>query len=221
MKSKIFLSIFFILLCCINCILFSKKYPEDTKDTEYTLFIQSLRSCEENKVSYYVYMKDTHDKFILNIYSSEYANNKVDLNKYTNLNYGEVIKVKGKIKVPQKLNNPGEFNYKLYLYSNNIYGQINTYQEINVEEYKKNIIESIYSKIYSFKKHITTSIEKSMNKEHASIAKALIYGENTELEEGVKEDFKSLGISHLTSVSGSHITAFMCIINIILNGEQM
>ena len=41
-----------------------------------------------------------------------------------NIAKGDVIKINGKIQIPEIMNNPGEFKYKYYLYSNNIYGEI-------------------------------------------------------------------------------------------------
>lgn len=218
MKSKIIFvfSIVFILLILIKGYLFSHKYTSDDTKIEYTIFIESIKSKSDRKVSYNVKLLNTNDKFILNIYNNSYDNVQTDLIKYSKYKYGDVIKVKGKISIPQKLNNPGEFNYKLYLYSNNIHGLINTYETPNKIEYTLNFIENIYNKIYMFKSNAQNIIETDMSKVNANVAMSMIYGDTTDLNEGIKEEFESIGVSHLMSVSGTHITSFMIVINLIL-----
>lgn len=219
MKYK-FLFLLFIFLILFKGFIFSFKYVEDEYNKDYTLFIEGLKSISNEKVSYYVTIKDKEDKFILNIYNDKYKKENNELLQYLDFNYGDVVKVKGKIKIPKKLNNPGEFNYKLYLYSNNIHGLINTYDEVEKVAYTKNIFENMFSKIYEFKSYINKVILASMEEKNAETAMALIYGDRTELDENIKEDFENLGVSHLMSVSGAHITSFMYIVNFILNSKK-
>ena len=225
MKSKIIIvfSIFLIiLLILIKVYLFSHKYTSDDAKKEYRVFIESIKSKSDKKVAYNVKLLNTNDEFILNIYDNSYDSVQTDLTKYSNYKYGDVIKVKGKISIPQKLNNPGEFNYKLYLYSNNIHGLINTYEIPNKVEYTLNFVENIYSKIYMFKSHVQNIIQTSMSQTNANVAMSIIYGDTTELDENIKEEFESIGISHLMSVSGTHITSFMIVITLMfrINNKQ-
>ncbi|MBQ8043462.1 MAG: DNA internalization-related competence protein ComEC/Rec2 [Clostridia bacterium] len=216
MKKKYF--IFFILLILLILIkgyLFSSKYTADNAKNEYVLFIESLKSKSDTKVAYNVKILNTNDKFILNILDNSYNNIQTNLTKYSNYKYGDVIKVKGKISIPENLNNPGEFNYKLYLYSNNIHGLINTYEVPKQISYNKNFIQNIYSKVYMFKEHVKNIIKSSMEETNANLAMSMIYGDTTDLDESIKEDFEEVGVSHLMSVSGTHITSFMFVINIL------
>lgn len=218
MKSKkiYILSILVILLILIKGYLFSTKYVSDNSQKEYTIFIESLKVKSETKVIYNVKLLNTSDKFILNIYDNSYDNIQTDLTEYSNYKYGDVIKVKGKISIPQKLNNPGEFDYKQYLYSNNIHGLINTYETPIKIEHQMNVIENICSKIYMFKDYVQNIINKSMDETNANVAISMIYGDTTNLDESIQEDFEAIGVSHLMSVSGTHITSFMIIINTVL-----
>ena len=106
MKYRNILLIILLSLILIKGYLFSTKYTSDDYQKEYTVFIESLKSQSDTKVSYNVKLLNTNDKFILNIYANSYDNVKTDLNLYSNYKYGDVIKVKGKISVPEKLNNP-------------------------------------------------------------------------------------------------------------------
>lgn len=206
----------FILIILLKGYLFQAKYVSDNYLKEYTLFIQNLNSKSDTKISYNVKLLETQDKFILNIYSNSYTNTGMDLSKYSNYKYGDVIKIKGKISIPKKLNNPGEFNYKLYLYSNNIHGLINTYDTPAQMKYKLNLLESVNKKVYEFKEYVQNIIQSSMNIPNSNVAISMIYGNKVDLDEDIKRDLDTIGVSHLMSVSGTHITSFMLVINIIL-----
>lgn len=66
-----------------------------------------------------------------------------------------------------------------------------------------------------FKQHVQNIIISSMDSVNANIAMSMIYGDTTNLDESIQEDFETIGVSHLMSVSGTHITSFMIIINTI------
>ena len=106
LKNKIIILIVFVLLILIKGYLFSSKYTSDENQKEYAVFIENLKSSSDIKVTYNVKLLNTNDKFILNIYDNSYDNVQTDLTRYSNYKYGDVIKVKGKISVPELLNNP-------------------------------------------------------------------------------------------------------------------
>ena len=81
-------------------------------------------------------------------------------------------------------------------------------------------LEIINKKIYQFKEYIQSIIKSSMSETNASVAISMIYGDKTDLEESIEEDFETIGVSHLMSVSGTHITSFMVIINIFLRVKR-
>ena len=229
MKSiKLILFIFFlIIILLIKGYYFSHKYNSDDKEKEYVLFVTSLNNVRDDKVSYNVKLSQEsnesycfRDSFILNIFEDSHSKEKIDLDKYKLYKYGDVIKVKGKITIPEYLNNPGEFNYKRYLHSNNIYGTINTYKDIYIEEYLPNPLEKIFSYIYSFKGNISTLIDNSMQDDNANIAKAMIYGDKTGLDESVKLDFEHIGVSHLMTVSGSNISSFIIVFSMFFRKKE-
>lgn len=108
MKTKVIfiLSILFLFFILIKSYLFSTKYKTDNLEKGYTVFIESLKSKSDTKVAYNVKLLNTSDKFILNIYDDTYDNIRTDLSSFSNYKYGDVVNIKGKISVPQKLNNP-------------------------------------------------------------------------------------------------------------------
>lgn len=109
-KIIVITGIIILLLSLINSIYkFNFKYKsEDNFSKKYCMVIR-IEKVEEEKITYLV--KYNNNNFLLNIYKSE----SVELKELANFTYGDVISLSGKIIIPSKLNNPYEFNYKLYL----------------------------------------------------------------------------------------------------------
>jgi len=67
-----------------------------------------------------------------------------------------------------------------------------------------------------FRDYVQNIIKSSMNEINANVALSMIYGDTLNLDENIQEDFDTIGVSHLMSVSGTHITSFIIIVNTIL-----
>lgn len=106
MKIKYVYLIFVVVFVLTRAYLFSDKYMEDEYNKEYLLLIENLKSSSKTKVTYNVKILNKNDKFILNIYDSSYDSVEKDMYNYSKYTCGDVIKIKGKISIPQKLNNP-------------------------------------------------------------------------------------------------------------------
>ena len=128
-----------------------------------------------------------------------------DKNKIKNIELGDKIKVKGKLETPSSNKVPNIFNYKKYLYNNHIYYII---KAKNIE-----IIKTNTNLIYDIRKKIDKRISKTKS---YSYLKTFILGDKSNLDE-IKETYYSLGISHLFSVSGMHISLISGIILYIIN----
>ena len=123
--------------------------------------------------------------------------------------YGDVLSLRGKIVIPEKLGNLYEFDYKKYLNSKNIVAQISTYDVEVVDVKKSNIFLKI---IYSFKDRVSYRIDSIMPKRESNLFKSMLYGDDKFLDEDIKEDFEKSGLSHLLAVSGSNLAMIMMII---------
>lgn len=123
--------------------------------------------------------------------------------------YGDVLSLRGKIVIPEKLGNPYEFDYKKYLNSKNIISQISTYDVELVNVKKSNIFLKI---IYSFKDRVSDRIDSIMPDRESNLFKSMLYGDDKFLDEDIKEDFEKSGLSHLLAVSGSNLAMIMMII---------
>lgn len=171
---------------------------------------------DNNKISYLV--KLNNDRFILNIYTKNKYDSKKDfsedkVNEVKKYKYGDCLEVNGKIVIPEQLGNIGEFNYKRYLNSKGIVGLINVYS-VN---YVDNRAIKIQREIYKLKNWIAGRINDNLEYKEAELLKGMIYGDTKNLDEEIKDNFESIGISHITAVSGSNLTIFLLLFNIILN----
>ena len=167
---------------------------------------------DENKILYLA--KLNNDKFILNIYiknkydsDKDFSKEKIDA--VSMYKYGDYINVNGKITIPEKLGNIGEFDYKKYLNSKDICGIVSAYEV----EYVDNIGYKCIGLIYRLKEKISKTIDSNLGDKEADLLKSMLYGDTRNLDEDVKETFNNIGISHITAVSGSNLNILLLILS--------
>lgn len=219
-KLKKLLNMVICLLIVISTLFsiykFNKKYISDEKYISYQVMVIEKIKEEENILSYIV--KLNNDKFILNIYASKYGKQKIKLTNYSDYKYGDILEVKGKIVIPELLNNPYEFDYKRYLNSTNIYGVINTYSSLT---YKGNNGNKLIKKTYIFRDHICNIIEKNCIKDNADVLKGVIYGDKKQLNQDIKQSFSNIGLSHMLVASGTNIAIVIAVIGSVCKKLKM
>lgn len=147
----------------------------------------------ENKTTLYLKCKE---KIVVNYYSEE----DVDVS------LGDEVKVIGKLKTPSNNTVPNLFNYKKYLYYDNIHYTMTADNIIKVSN-NTNII-------YYLREKISSRIDK-IYKSNEYI-KIFILGDTSMIDENIIESYRQNGISHLFSISGMHISLFASLILFIL-----
>ena len=134
---------------------------------------------------------------------------KEDVNLYLStdkkleLEFGDIIKIKGKYKAPDYQRNYGGFSYREYLKTLNIYGNVTAEKIEVIEKSQKNDISFL---IHQIKENIKLNAQKYLDEETSSIYLGLILGDTTNIEDETKEAFKNSNMSHILAVSGMHIT---------------
>lgn len=81
-------------------------------------------------------------------------------------------------------------------------GIVGTYTVENYEICNEDLI----SKIESFRKDLYGKFSETLGKEKAALVMGVCFGDSGYIEKTQKEDFKKLGISHVISVSGLHMS---------------
>lgn len=102
----------------------------------------------------------------------------------------------------------GDF-IKLPVYERGIVG---TYRVVNY----KICNEDLISKIESFRRDLYQKFFGVLGKEKTALVMAVCFGETSYIEKTQKEDFKKLGISHVISVSGLHMSIVYKVLEIII-----
>lgn len=147
-----------------------------------------------------VYIDKKSNKSIIDI--KEKKKYRIIIYDNTNYKLGDKILVEGKFYTPSNNTVFNIFNYRKYLLSKNIDTIINPYK-IELIEKNKNIF---------FK--LKNIIEEHINDyKSSSYLKAFLLGDLGDIKEDIKENYQSIGISHLMAISGMHVSIIILIIN--------
>lgn len=212
----ILLIILSIFNFCYHRYIYYEKY-DNYYITNATII--SKENITDNSITYLAKIGDKFfsKKILLKITideSDEIVSNKKEelfFNRFGNLKYNDVVYVNNNIYPTTKLNNDYEFDYKEYLASRSIVGQIYV-----------NEVEYIYSKkdvlnvLYNYKEEFDSYIDNNMLS-HAPLFKTIIYGNDLDLSSNIVDMFVSVGQSITLSVSGSNIFSIYLIISSILS----
>ncbi|HHX50377.1 MAG TPA: ComEC family competence protein, partial [Clostridia bacterium] len=117
--------------------------------------------------------------------------------------YGDRLLVRGEISQPSTARNPGEFDYRAYLWQQGILGQISHPRQVVLLE--KGSDKNFLAMVFLVRERAEQAFAEAMSPGAAAVARALVFGDKSVLEKEVKETFLSLGIIHLMAVSGLHV----------------
>lgn len=130
--------------------------------------------------------------------------------------YGDFLEFSTIITEPDLPRNPGQFNYRKYLFDRNIYATswIEMSSEVN------RVTPSNFSLLRSIdvvKQKILSLIDKTTESEIAPIVKALITGVRGDISAGTEQMFIDSGVLHILAVSGLHV-GYVTLIFLLLFG---
>lgn len=186
-KLYILLVIIALLYSYFMINIYEEKSKYDINTTTLDGYIDNIK-IDGNKLSIVLISKE---KIIVNYYfKSE------DEKKAFSLNLGDTVKISGVIEEPKNNSVFNLFNYKKYLYCNNVYY---TFKADNIKLIKKN--NNIF---YYLKQSLINHIERLGNS--SSYVKALVIGDDDGFRETISDSYQINGVSHLFAISGSHIT---------------
>lgn len=134
------------------------------------------------------------------------------LNNGVEVEFGQIVLVKGKLEAFDFPRNPGGFNEKLYMQTKHI--DYKMFAEILS---KGKIVNSFDSYIYKLHKKIKNMYETILPLKEASVLEAMLLGDKQNLDTSVKEVYRKSGISHILAISGLHISIISVLLWLILD----
>ncbi|PAV28999.1 DNA internalization-related competence protein ComEC/Rec2 [Virgibacillus profundi] len=159
--------------------------------------------------------------FILHDNSSEtkllvfYFPDKEEYNPIENhpdIKHGATCVIHGKIELPDRSRNPGQFDYRNYLLTKGITHQIivDSLAEVQCEG------SSFLNRIFMTRKFLLKHVEKNVSKETAAWLSALVLGNDSLLNEETVELFQRWSLSHILAISGLHVGLVVAFIYFLL-----
>lgn len=139
----------------------------------------------------------------------------LNVKENSNLKYGDKIKFIGNFIEPEVQRNYGGFNYKEYLKSIEIYGIVRTNHIEVIGKGRISPIKILADKSSNYIKQIIYDNVK--NKDNSNLLLGILLGNDDELEDSIKENFRNSSLSHILAVSGMHVSYVILGIGIILS----
>ncbi len=177
---------------------------------------------EEEIQEYCIVIGEKEEKEYKNLYKVKIISNNqirngtrlyLRVDKKSNIEFGDMLFIKGIYIEPDVDRNDRGFNYKEYLKTIGIYGtiEIDEYQVIGKEKIGKFLIYT-----NGLKQRLKSNIERVIKKEeNKNLLIAMILGDTDDLTEELKEDFLNSNLYHILSVSGGQVANIIIGITII------
>ena len=211
---KVVLTIIFFSIISNSIVLFqNSKYDSLYYDEQVLKGEAIVVSNKTEKEYYYIYKMKIIHLNNSNKYNNSYLYLKVNNKSTSLLQYGDKIEFTGQFIEPSSTRNNGGFDYKAYLKTLKVYGNVKADKIQIIENEKGNPIFLVANKISL---EVKEKISSLMSKETYSIICGILLGDKSEIEEDIQERFKISNISHILAVSGMHVSYIIIGINLIL-----
>jgi len=119
--------------------------------------------------------------------------------------YGDVLKIKGRLEKPIRPKNFGEFDYKLYLAREKIFSYLNIWQEKDIQKIGEDDTNFLLSFSLSARDKIKEITNKTLPPPYNHLLVGMLLGEKGFIPPYLKEVFTEAGIMHILAVSGLHV----------------
>jgi competence protein ComEC len=119
--------------------------------------------------------------------------------------YGDVLKIKGKLEKPIGQKNFGEFDYELYLAREKIFTYLNIWQEKDIQKIGENDSNFLVSFSLSARGKINEITKQTLPPPYNYLLIGMLLGEKSFIPPYLKEIFTEAGIMHILAVSGLHV----------------
>lgn len=168
--------------------------------------------------------KDYNYIFTIKIAEGEYKGKRFYLSvKKSNekkLEYGDYIEFIGEYTIPNTARNYKGFDYREYLKSKKIYGNIKVNNN-SVKIIEKNRLNILYKFSYKIRNYIIKVSDKLLKEDTSKLLTGILIGDKSKMSEDIIENFKTSNLSHMLSVSGAHTSYIILVITYILDKSKI
>ncbi len=129
----------------------------------------------------------------------------IQTNRYSEYEYGQKLKIKGKLSQPFNFRSNGgrTFDYIDYLLKDGIYFIM---KKPTIEILEKENGSFISNNLFKIKRRFLKNIKGVLGEPHAALAGGLVVGEKSALGKDLIDDFRKAGLIHIVVLSGYNIT---------------
>ena len=142
--------------------------------------------------------------------SSGYAENDdyvwhVKIDEYEGYKYGDIVKVKGKIKSFSHNSNPGCFDFKKYYKAKNVFFRLDK-SSIDLVSESDSFKYRYLDFLFNVKSLSKDKLYKITDEKTAGIYSGILLGDRKAVDELTRLDYQNNGIAHILAISGLHIS---------------
>ncbi|PFR22110.1 DNA internalization-related competence protein ComEC/Rec2 [Bacillus cereus] len=203
---------FFCIIACFSGAMYTTYVQEQNKPLgdPYGLtrgVIQSTPLINGDRLSFQV--EDQNKNIVQLSYKIKSALEKKQLRR---LHAGVSCIFEGERKEPQIARNFHGFNYRDYLYRQNIHF---TFDATYISECHKTSL-SLVQWILLLRQQVISGVTELFPEQSGAFMNALVFGDRQQMTFEVEEQYQQFGLVHLLAISGSHIVLLMVIVYFIL-----
>jgi len=121
---------------------------------------------------------------------------------YRSYGYGDIVRVKGKLRIPRKAQKEGDFDWQRYLSYQGVWTEVNTGKVEVLEKGRGNFLIQL---AFSSRNWMRRKIDEILPPLHSFILKGILLGDREELPPEVLRNFRTTGTAHVLVVSGLHV----------------
>jgi len=119
--------------------------------------------------------------------------------------YGDVVRVKGRLKEVNPSGNPGQFDYKVWLERRGIYVVMTVWESHNIDKIGEGDVNFLKATALHVKQKFISVLYSTLPSEHAAIVQGMLFGDRGLISDEISHEFMMTSLIHILCVSGFHV----------------